>query len=335
MFTFQAFQHKELQHSKKIKALEDKLESSNIKLEDSKSNLNLFANENKHLKSTIEEQNAEISRLESNVKYLEKERENSDEEFKEFIRKLEERAVVWRNIIVDKDRQLESLQNKFQDFQGNSNLEKCFNNAQDDVKRSAELMEAINERNAVIEQLESKIREMSTEMALSTEIWNNMTSGKNSAKTKSCSSCENLENALNKSLRRARELSDLLKTAEEDNLLKSKQAMDTMNALESYQRGEDGLISALDKIQILEHQLQSREKQIKSLVCELNSLNEISQENVILRKKLNIPDDMIIATTNLKAKEKSKEKVINRLNLKLKASEEMRLQLKMEKLELR
>uniref|UniRef100_T1H1J1 Uncharacterized protein n=1 Tax=Megaselia scalaris TaxID=36166 RepID=T1H1J1_MEGSC len=154
-------------------------------------------------------------------------------------------------------------------------------------------------------------------------------------KNKSCSSCENLENALNKSLRRARELSDLLKTAEEDNLLKSKQAMDTMNALESYQRGEDGLISALDKIQILEHQLQSREKQIKSLVCELNSLNEISQENVILRKKLNIPDDMIIATTNLKAKEKSKEKVINRLNLKLKASEEMRLQLKMEKLELR
>lgn len=305
-------------------------------LEDLQSNSNLVSSENKHLQKTIEELNTDISRLESNVKYLEKERDNADEEFKEFVRKLEERAVVWRNIIVDKDRQLESLQSKIRDFQSNTSLVKHLDNAEDDTKRNNELMEAIEERNSVIEQLESKIREMSTEMTLSSEIWNNMTfSKKPSPSKRTCDSCENLESALNKSLRRARELSELLQKSEEDNFLKSKQVMDALNALESFQRGEDGLTSALDRISTLEHKLQSREKQVKSLVSELNSLNEISLENTILRKKLNIPDDMIVATTNLKAKEKNKEKIISRLNLKLKASEEMRLQLKIEKLDLR
>lgn len=307
-----------------------------MKLEDLQSNCNLLSSENKHLQKTIEELNADVSRLDCNVKYLEKERDNADNEFKEFIRKLEERAVVWRNIIVDKDRQLDSLQSKIRDFQSNTSLVRHLSNAEDDTKRSNELMEAIEERNAVIEQLESKIREMSTEMTLSSEIWNNMSSSKNpSPNKKTCSSCENLESALNKSLRRARELSELLQKSEEDNFLRSNQAMDALNTLQSYQRGEDGLMSALDKISSLEHRLQSREKQVRSLVSELNSLNEISQENMILRKKLNIPDDMIIATTNLKAKEKNKDKIISRLNLKLKASEEMRLQLKMERIDLR
>lgn len=307
-----------------------------MKLEDFQSNCNLVSSENKHLHKTIEELNSDISRMDNNLKYLEKERDNADEEFKEFVRKLEERAVVWRSIIVDKDRQLESLQGKIRDFQSNTGLVKHLSTMEDETKRNHELMAAVEERNSVIEQLESRIREMTAEMALSSEIWNNMTSAKShSPVKKTCGSCENLESALNKSLRRAQELSELLQKSEEDNMIKSKSNMDAVNALESYRIGEDGLTTALEKISSLEQKLQSREKQVRSLVAELNSLSEISQENTILRKKLNIPDDMIVATANLKAKEKNKDKIISRLNLKLRASEEMRLQLKMEKLDLR
>lgn len=53
------------------------------------------------------------------------------------------------------------------------------------------------------------------------------------------------------------------------------------------------------------------------------------------RKKLNIPEDTIILTSNLTAKQKSKDKIIDRLTLKLRASEEMRLNLKLEMNELR
>ena len=58
-------------------------------------------------------------------------------------------------------------------------------------------------------------------------------------------------------------------------------------------------------------------------------------ENSILRKKLGIPDDEVIPTNSILAKQKKIEKLNERLTLKLRASEEMRLQLKLEKNDLK
>lgn len=155
----------------------------------------------------------------------------------------------------------------------------------------------------------------------------------NPRKPKSC--CANIEALLKASNAKCRELSDMLERAEEESAIKAKQAMEATKTLAAFQCGEDGLLPALRRCSALESKLQSRENQIRTLITELNSMHEIGQENSFLRKRLNIPDDAIISTKNLAAKERNKSKIIDRLNLKLRASEEMRLQLKLEKSDLR
>lgn len=147
--------------------------------------------------------------------------------------------------------------------------------------------------------------------------------------------CQAIEAALKASTSKCNELTQMLERTEEECSLKAKQALEARNALKAYQQGEDGLVVALQKCSTLEHKLQMREKHMRTLIMELNSLHEIAQENTLLRKRLHIPDDMIISAKNLAAKGRNKDKIIERLKLKLRASEELRLQLKLEKAELR
>lgn len=53
------------------------------------------------------------------------------------------------------------------------------------------------------------------------------------------------------------------------------------------------------------------------------------------RKRLGLPEDDIISTKSFAVKQRQFEKVNERLSLKLRASEEMRLQLKLEKNDLK
>lgn len=59
--------------------------------------------------------------------------------------------------------------------------------------------------------------------------------------------------------------------------------MDAIEALQSYQNGEDGLSQAIKKNSELHNKVQSRDKQIRALVMELNSLQDEAQENIVLR----------------------------------------------------
>lgn len=102
-----------------------------------------------------------------------------------------------------------------------------------------------------------------------------------------------------------------------------------------YQSGEDGLPNALNKIQKLNEQIQTRDKQIKQLILEINAASDVAAENCILRKRLGMDDDEHVPTSGFIAKGRKYEKIADRLSLKLKASEEMRLQLKLEKNDLK
>ena len=105
--------------------------------------------------------------------------------------------------------------------------------------------------------------------------------------------------------------------------------------LRAYENSEDGLSDALKKIHKLQEHLSQRDQQIHDLVVDLNSTNEVVAENCILRKKLGIPEDECIETKGLLAKQRKYAKINDRLVLKLRASEEMRLQLKIDKNDLR
>lgn len=70
---------------------------------------------------------------------------------------------------------------------------------------------------------------------------------------------------------------------EEDNIYKSKQAMDAMETLRTYQSGDEGLTRILKKNSEMQTKINARDKQMKTLIMELNTLQDTAHENYILR----------------------------------------------------
>ncbi|XP_055843568.1 centrosomal protein cep290 isoform X2 [Episyrphus balteatus] len=342
----EALQISNIEQSKAIIDLEKRHQHAKIQVQDLSSQVVLFEGENKALKESVNELNAELTRLEGNITYLEDEREKSEAELKRIIEKLETKAKSWRLSIYEKEKEIKKLKSKLVVVSKVSLQEeddKSESTSENDGERMAEestrMMHAIEARDKIIENLESKIKTMAEEMISSTRLMNKLSSEREDERSmhvkKSRSCCKAVEESLSAMNKRCQELSELLEKSEEDNMLKSKQAVQAISALEAYQQGEDGLSNALKTIGKLEQKLDAREKHIRELVFELNSLHELSNENTLLRKKLNIPDDVVIMAKNRAAKERSKDKQIERLTLKLRSSEELRLQLKLEKSDLR
>uniref|UniRef100_A0A1I8PMX4 Centrosomal protein of 290kDa coiled-coil region domain-containing protein n=1 Tax=Stomoxys calcitrans TaxID=35570 RepID=A0A1I8PMX4_STOCA len=337
-----SLQNQNIEQSKTILTLEKDLKHSKDVVMKLKADITLAQSEKSAHKETIQELNIEIKRLEGNITYLEDEREKSEAEVKEFVEKLEKKAMAWKKIVEEKEKQLKKMKDRNDrsedvhlspmDSETKTESEEC-----SEQEEKSKLLHSLECRDKLIEQLELKIKSMAEEMIASTKLMNKITAEReherNPQNPRSC--CKAIERALKTSNDKCRELTEMLQKAEEECCLKAKQALEASNALTAYQRGEDGLLSALRKCSSLENKLQSREKQIRALVMELNSMHETAQENTLLRKRLNIPEDVVITTKNLSAKERCKEKMIEKLTLKLRASEEMRLQLKMEKCDLR
>ncbi|XP_050073275.1 centrosomal protein cep290 [Anopheles maculipalpis] len=200
------------------------------------------------------------------------------------------------------------------------------------------MMERLEEKDEIIVDLEQKILTLSREIHRSTEVMNRISDEKvRTAEEKQQEShcCQEYRMQLEKASERCREMQELLADVEDDNRLKSRQAVEAIEALRRYENGEEGLASALKKVNRLQEKVNTRDKQIRQLISEINLANEIAIENSVLRKRLGIDDDEVIATSSILAKQKKIAKVNERLALKLRASEEMRLQLKLEKNDLK
>ncbi|XP_049315181.1 centrosomal protein cep290 [Bactrocera dorsalis] len=342
----EALQNQNIAQTKTIIECETELQQNKTKLLQLSADITLVDSERKALKETVNELNIEITRLEGNITYLEEEREKSEHDLKAFIEKLEIRAQSWKNMLDAKEKEMKKLRARlekvgeaasYSEHTTHLGKEDLGKNNTDDDEETTKLLHAVESRDKHIESLEAKIKYLAEEMMSSTRLMNQLSAEKEEARNpnKSRACCKTIEESLQAANERCRELSEMLERSEEDNALKSKQALQAISALDAYQRGEDGLVKALRKCTALEQKVISRDKQIRALIMELNSMHEIAHENGILRRRLNIPDDMIISAKNLVAKERNKEKMIERLTLKLRASEEMRLQLKLDKSDLR
>ncbi|XP_037952907.1 centrosomal protein cep290 [Teleopsis dalmanni] len=338
----ETLQNQNIEQSKTIIQTEKELQTVKEQLLQLSADITQVDDERKSLKEVVNELNVEITRLESSITFLEEQRDKSERELKNFIEKLEEKAQLWKHMLDEKDKDIKKLRKKLEKLNRNTDSEGSIKSEttaleSEEVTETIELKNIIESRNLIIEQLEKKIKKMAQEMIRSTKLMNKISTEKederNPQKPRTC--CKSIEEALQACNDHCRELTDMLETAEEESALKSKQAMEAIAALEAYQHGEDGLVKALRKCGSLEQKLASREKRIQTLVTELNSMHEIIQENKVLRKRLHIPDDVVIVVKNFTAKERNKDKIIERLKLKLRASEEMRLQLKLEKNELK
>ncbi|XP_037043635.1 centrosomal protein cep290, partial [Bradysia coprophila] len=314
-----------------------------VTLLDATKNLTLITNQMDEYRLKIKEQDSTIDslnkrtvELEQHMMDVENEKQEREFELQEFGKQLENRALVWKQMLEEKNERLDSLRTKYDEI---LNVNPGYNIDADRVEMRR-LTEAIRERDQIITDLETKLNELSKELVDSTDMMNKLArererTQESATKTQQKSCCDDIKLMLENSTKRCQELQEIITNLEEANVHKSKQAMDALEALQSYQNGEDGLSQAIKKNTELHSKVQSRDKQIRALVMELNSLQNEAQENVVLRKRLGIPEDEYVSTNTLSARQRRFEKTNERLMLKLRASEEMRLQLKLDKNDLK
>lgn len=288
------------------------------------------------LEEQIAKLNHQIQEQESENQLLVRDKRDREKEMEKFSVQLEERILMYKNILDDKQRELDEANGKY------TNLVDQLpgfdiDSEQSEIKR---LIESMKERDDLIQAFEEKIGILSTELMDATTVILKLNKDNGDlmgrlTKERTDKCCEEIQDMLERSKLRTQELQEMLEMAEDDNVLKAKQAFEAIEALRSYENSEDGLSDALRKIHRLQEDVHQRDKQIHELVVELNAQNEVVAENAILRRRAGIPEEEMIETKGYLAKQKRFAKINDRLMLKLRASEEMRLQLKIDKNDLK
>ncbi|XP_016959920.1 centrosomal protein cep290 [Drosophila biarmipes] len=332
----ETLQNQNIAQSKTIVLHERELQNIKANLVQLSQDITKVEQERKSLKQKEQQQGLEITRLEGNVTFLEVEREKQELEMRQFLDKYETKSLSWRQALEERDKEVERLRKQLEGKSINS-LQTNSSSSQSQQEEHIKLRHLLESREQRIEKLEAKLKTMAEEMVSSTKVMNQLRLEKERSQDpeqpRAC--CQMIEERLREANARSQQLSEMLEAAEQDNVLKSKQALHALSALESYKRDEDGLVPALRRCAGLEQKLAGREKQLRSYVQELNSLHEVVQENELLRRQLHIPEDVVILAKNVHSKQRNKDKQIERLTLKLRTSEELRLQLKLDKSELR
>ncbi|XP_058054715.1 centrosomal protein cep290 [Anopheles bellator] len=288
----------------------------------------------KEHESSIEQANEKISLMENEIAQLSHEKGHLSDEITNATKRYEKKMAELQDQLSGNEKDMSDLKDRYDDLLGQFPGIDIENE-----RREYKLMVArLHERDEVIVDLEQKILEMSKEMHRSTDVMNRISDEKSRAtkeKQKDGQCCNEYRLQLDKANERCREMQEILTGVEEDNCIKSRQAVEAIEALRRYENGEEGLASALRKINRLQEKVRSRDKQVKELISEINLANDIALENGVLRQRLGLPDDEVVATSAILANQRKVTKVNERLALKLRASEEIRLQLKLEKSELK
>lgn len=290
----------------------------------------------KYLEDKILKLQTKVQEQQIENNQLQEERQEKELEMEAFSAQLEERIVMYKNILDEKQQEVEVAERKYANLVDqlpgiNIDTEQC---------ELHKLLKSIKERDEVIKTFEHKIGILSAELLDSTKVISKINNEKDEymkklLRDRNDQCCKEVKEMLDRSNVRGKELQEMLQLAENDNILKAQQAFEAIEMLRAYENSEDGLSDALKKIHKLQEHLSQRDQQIHDLVVDLNSTNEVVAENCILRKKLGIPEDECIETKGLLAKQRKYAKINDRLVLKLRASEEMRLQLKIDKNDLR
>lgn len=320
-----------------MKQLKADIESANMSVD----SLNVQVAESqssvKFLEDQISNLNIELAERESEIRQMVDERAARDREFEDFSTEVEKRTQIYKSILDDKERELTMTTRKYENLIEQLPAGFDVDSEQSEIRRLADL---IHQRDELIKLLELKTSQLSEQVINSTELIGKLTRERDSfrerlTREKKDKCCEDIQAMLQNSNKRCEELQEMLVGVENENLLKSQQAHEAFEALKSYENSTDGLADALKKIHQLQESCHLKDLQIKDFVKELNAQNEVVAENAILRRRCGLPEDEIIETKAFLAKQKRNAKINERLTLKLHASEEMRLQLKLDKNELK
>lgn len=307
-----------------------KVEAMNVQLIESQSSVKFFEEQISNL-------NIELVEKEKEIREMQAERLTREKELEEFSCQLEKRTQVYKGILDEKQREVDLLTRKYENLIEQLPAGFDVDSEQSEIRRLADL---IRQRDELISVLEGKTLKLSEQVVNSTELIGKLSRERDEfrerlTREKKDKCCEDIQTMLQSSNKRCEELQNMLTEVETDNLLKSKQAFEAFETLKSYENSTDGLADALKKIHQLQENCHQKDIQIKDHVRELNAQHEVIAENAILRRRCGVPDDEIIETKAFFAKQKRYAKANERLTLKLRASEEMRLQLKLDKNDLK
>ncbi|CAO1401032.1 unnamed protein product [Diamesa serratosioi] len=333
-----------------IEKLEDQCSTQIHVIKELKSNMDEASQKITFISNQLSESNTSMKYLEEKIlklqtkvqeqqienNQLQEERQEKELEMESFSAQLEERIVMYKNVLDEKQKELEVVKRKYVDLVDqlpgiNIDTDQCELN---------KLLKSIKERDEVIKTFEHKIGILSAELLDSTQVISKINNEKEDymkklVRDRNDQCCKEVKEMLDRSNIRGKELQEMLQLTENDNILKAQQAFEAIEMLRAYENNEDGLSDALKKMHKLQEHISQRDLQIHDLVADLNSTNEVVAENCILRKRLGIPEDEYVETKGLLAKQRKYAKINDRLVLKLRASEEMRLQLKIDKNDLR
>lgn len=267
----------------------DTINGLQVSLNDATLNITALTHQYEELQAGWSEQQELNSKLNKKLQQMEgelmgvcDEKENLQEQLNTTRTEHTNQVAEWEDQIDQREKELNELKIRYDDL-----LSQFPGIDIEAERREYKLMaERLEQKDEIIVDLEQKILTLSKEIHRSTEVMNRISEEKARAsqeKRQESHCCQEYRMQLEKANERCREMQEILADVEDDNRVKSKQAVEAIEALRRYENGEEGLASALKKVHRLQEKVNSRDKQIRQLISEINLANEIAIENGVLR----------------------------------------------------
>nr|XP_032513040.1 centrosomal protein of 290 kDa [Danaus plexippus plexippus] len=288
----------------KLIVFKDKLKESTLLIENLTEQLFNLNNENSNIKDSLgkaEEEKAnmlvEIETLNSEIKNKRNKTERNDEDIKLKLQHFKNLAKTQKQEITQKIKENNQLKEKLeriskclsspkeltkkQDDSKNIELQEKLTEASQQMMKSANIIQSLKEENRRLKIMIEDIPEHSI-----SEQKNESDDGKE-------------RNLINKLKRKIKCLNIALQGSEEMLAVREKEITEITAQLQLL-RSDEGINALIDSIKDKKKHLRVRDEGIKSLVQEVNKLNdvinELQLENEAMREKLNLPDNTKIET---------------------------------------
>uniref|UniRef100_A0ABM5GFH0 Centrosomal protein of 290 kDa n=1 Tax=Pogona vitticeps TaxID=103695 RepID=A0ABM5GFH0_9SAUR len=247
-----------------------------------------------------------------------------------------EKVEEWKEILASKDDEIIEYQQMLM------NLREKLKVAQLDADKSSvmALQQGLQERDSQIklltEQVEQYTKEMEKNTLIIENLKNDLEKGKGLASVTQQDCTEEIQEKLRLLEQKAKEAERVAELAEADARNKDKELIDTLKRMKNYETGIYGLEDAVAEIKDLKTQVKIRDREIETLIKEINRLelkiNDFLDENEDLRERLGLDPKTIIDLSEFKSSKALKQqqyKAENQILLKeIERLEEERVALK-------
>nr|XP_020633204.1 centrosomal protein of 290 kDa isoform X2 [Pogona vitticeps] len=247
-----------------------------------------------------------------------------------------EKVEEWKEILASKDDEIIEYQQMLM------NLREKLKVAQLDADKSSvmALQQGLQERDSQIklltEQVEQYTKEMEKNTLIIENLKNDLEKGKGLASVTQQDCTEEIQEKLRILEQKAKEAERVAELAEADARNKDKELIDTLKRMKNYETGIYGLEDAVAEIKDLKTQVKIRDREIETLIKEINRLelkiNDFLDENEDLRERLGLDPKTIIDLSEFKSSKALKQqqyKAENQILLKeIERLEEERVALK-------